>query len=584
MSTILNKGDDFKEFSVQFFIENNDNAEIYRIKDLDGKTRRLKLYPYKDLEQYRFSSNNLLREIEILATLNHPSIIKLVDNGEIVINGDKFLYLITDFISGESLLDKLKREGPLNPYNAISIIIGLLETIEYLHKLDDPVIHNDICIENVILNYANGENPVLTNFSSAVYFSKSSKSFSNGLLNPYYMAPEQFGGLTLLQSDLFSVGALLYHLCFGLPPWYKESYEPKDLFEKLNNIRKTPLSFHSNHMEVFDKYFLNVLKKALSIDFNERFKTTNEFISALKRESDIKLSVEDNSDSNSIKGDIKKGNGFKDIAGMNDLKEILTNDVIRAINEKDLYESYGLTIPNGLLLYGPPGCGKTFISEKFAEEIGFNFMKLNPSDVKSKYINATEEIIKTIFTEAKEQSPSVLFFDEFDSLVPSRDNNLHHMNASTVNEFLAQMSNCGEKGIFIIAATNRPDKIDTAVLRAGRIDKKVYVAPPDKLAREEMFKIYLKKRPTDFSIDYIVLSQMTEFFVASDIKFIVDEASRVALKSGKRISQDILQKIINDYNPSITRKDLQYYEDLRARIEDKRQEQQTRKPLGFRKD
>lgn len=584
MSNILQKAEDFNGFSIQFYIETNDDAEIYRVKDNEGKIKRLKIYPFETLSQLRFCENNLLREVEILAKINHPSIIKLIENGEVIHKGKKYIYLITDFISGESLLDKLKREGILNPYNAISIAINLLETIDYLHNIDDPIIHNDISLENVILSYLNGENPILSNFSSAVYFSKSGRTFYSGLLNPYYMAPEQFNGITMPQSDLFSVGALIYHLCFGFPPWFNESSNKDELIHKLLNSRKSELSFFSNHIETFDNYFLDVIKKSLAIDINNRYKSAKEFISALKRESDVQLSSDSMKNEGLIKSHSKTAkNGFADIAGMRELKEILTNDVIKAISEKELYESYGISIPNGMLLYGPPGCGKTFISEKFAEEIGFNFLKLNPSDVKSKYINESEEIIDKIFKEASEHAPSVLFFDEIDSLVPNRDNNLHHMNASTVNEFLAQMSNCGDKGIFIIAATNRPDKIDPAILRTGRIDKKVYVSPPDKKAREEMFKLYLKSRPTDFSVNYLELANKTEYFVSSDIKFIIDESSRFALKSKSRISQEIILKIISDFVPSISKESLKYYEDMKNKLEDKPQQTTTRRPIGFKK-
>ena len=158
------------------------------------------------------------------------------------------------------------------------------------------------------------------------------------------------------------------------------------------------------------------------------------------------------------------------------------------------------------------------------------------------------------------------------------------MNASTVNEFLSQMSNCGDRGIFIIAATNRPDKIDTAILRAGRIDKKIFVSPPDDKAREQMFRLYLKLRPIDFSIDYSILSTKTEFWVSSDIKFIVDEASRISLKKKGRITQEVLLTAIEEYVPSISREGHKYYEIMRDKMEDKSQQPQTRRPVGFKKN
>jgi len=241
---------------------------------------------------------------------------------------------------------------------------------------------------------------------------------------------------------------------------------------------------------------------------------------------------------------------------MKKLKEILYNDVIRALNERDLFQKYGITIPNGMLLYGPPGCGKTFISERFAEEIGFNFIELKPSDIKSKYINETEEQIKNIFNEAEKNSPTIIFIDEFDAIVPNRQGNLHHMNASAVNEFLAQMSNCSGRGIFIIAATNLPEQIDPAVLRTGRIDRIIYVPPPDKEARDAMFRIYLKKRPVDLAVNYEKLAENTKNYVSSDIKFIVDEASREALKKESRITQKILENVIINNPPSVNAEQL----------------------------
>lgn len=575
----LKKGEAIKGFSIQFFIEKNDGAEIYRVKDKEGALRRFKLYPMQYLAKSRFLDGDLLNEIAILSQINRPEIERLIDNGELTIDGGKYIYIVTDFISGETCLERLRREGTLNPYSVIPFVLSILETIEYLHEQKDPIIHNDISIENIVLSYTGRkEIPILTNFSSAIRFSQSTKSFVPDLLNPFYMAPEQMNGMTLPQSDLFAVGALMYQLCFGIPPWFVESDSRDELIDKLQICRKKPLSFTSNHLGVFDDHLLDVIKKTLALDINQRFKTAREFSKALKRE----IVVADTSDGLRKKPEQKKGAGFADIAGMKELKDILSNDVIRAINEKELYSSYGVTIPNGILLYGPPGCGKTFISEKFAEEIGFNFLKLNPSEVKSKYINATEENIGNIFKEAEEQAPTVLFFDEIDALVPSRDDNLHHMNASSVNEFLAQMSNCAERGIFIIAATNRPDKIDSAILRTGRVDKKIFVAPPDFEARKEMLELYLKKRPTDFTIDYSVLAEKTKFFVASDIKFIVDEASREALKTKSRISHDLLDKVILDFIPSISSKDLNYYEQMRNKLQLKSEDNEGRRPIGFR--
>jgi len=244
--------------------------------------------------------------------------------------------------------------------------------------------------------------------------------------------------------------------------------------------------------------------------------------------------------------------------------------VIDALNDKERYAEYGLTIPNGMLLYGPPGCGKTFFAEKTAEEIGFNFYQIKPSDIQSKFVNASQENIKKLFDVARENAPSIIFIDELDALVPSRDtSNISHMNTSAVNEFLAQMNNCGEDGIFVIGATNRPNAIDPAILRSGRLDKHIYLPPPDFEARKLMFELYLKKRPVEIGLDYVKLAKATENYVSSDIKFLSDEASRMALKENSRITKEIILETIRNNRPSISLQELNSYLAIKAKMEGK---------------
>lgn len=141
------------------------------------------------------------------------------------------------------------------------------------------------------------------------------------------------------------------------------------------------------------------------------------------------------------------------------------------------------------------------------------------------------------------------------------------MNTSAVNEFLAQMNNSGENGVFVIDATNRPHAIDPAVLRSGRLDKHIYLPPPDSNARESLFELYLNKRPIELGLQYDVLSNMTENYVSSDIKFICDEAARNELKSNSKISFEILSSVIENRKSSISTKDLANYELIRKRFE-----------------
>ena len=250
---------------------------------------------------------------------------------------------------------------------------------------------------------------------------------------------------------------------------------------------------------------------------------------------------------------------------MEELKQQMREEVIEPLHNPEEYHRYGVTIPNGMLLYGPPGCGKTFFAKHFAEEVGFNFMCITPATLKSRYVNATQENIAKMFKEAVENAPTVIFIDEMNELVPNRDDGkVHEMSRSAVNEMLAQMDRTGEKGVFIIGATNYPNMIDPAILRAGRLDKKYYVGVPDSDARMALFKLYLKKRPYDFGLDYNQLADMTQGYVSADIQLIVNDASRNALRQHSKITMDLLKTAILNTKPSLSINELRKYERIRS--------------------
>ena len=241
----------------------------------------------------------------------------------------------------------------------------------------------------------------------------------------------------------------------------------------------------------------------------------------------------------------------------------MREEVIDPLHNPEEYHRYGVTIPNGMLLYGPPGCGKTFFAKHFAEEVGFNFMQVTPATLKSKWINATQENIAAMFHEAEANAPTIIFIDELDDLLKDRSL-AEDKGMSGINEFLAQMDRTGEKGIFIIGATNKPDVLDPAVLRAGRLEKKYYLGVPDKAAREALFKLYLEKRPYDFGLDYGLLADMTHNYVSADIQLIVNDASRAALKAHSKITMELLQNAISKVKQSISDNELKKYERIRA--------------------
>jgi transitional endoplasmic reticulum ATPase len=515
---ILSKGQVIDDkYTVTFFLKKGSYAESYRVKDKEKTTKLLKLFSYSKLHRTQFDQSGDVLEIEILKKLKHPNIVKLIDSGNLLIENQKFAYAILDFISGETLADKMKREQTFNPYEAKDIILGVLNGLNYLHNQQNPIIHNDITNLNVMLDLSGQVSvPKIIDFGYARFLSQTNKDFQKEGLNPFYSANETFNKVFSVQSDIFSVGALYYHLLVGLPPWFVELSKFKSDTVKLEDAvlkeREKPLQVVSSDSKIEANTF-NIIAKALQPDAENRFKNLKEFIQAVNGEMVVENPVlEKSAQSTQTLKSVKKGEGFKSIAGMTELKETIQLDIIDAILNPEEYKKDNIGIPNGMLLYGPPGCGKTFFAEKMAEEIGFNFYQIKPSDIQSKWVNASQENIKNLFEEARKNAPSIIFLDELDALVPNRnDSNVNHMNTSAVNEFLAQMNNSGDDGVFIIGATNRPNAIDPAILRSGRLDKHIYLPPPDYEARKALFELYLKSKETiDLGINYDLLAQLTE--------------------------------------------------------------------------
>jgi transitional endoplasmic reticulum ATPase len=358
-----------------------------------------------------------------------------------------------------------------------------------------------------------------------------------------------------------------------MPPYYvnlpQYQADRDSIVDILLYERQKPLPMLIKDKPGLDEQLVNTLRKALSNDIDCRFRSADEFIRALNNEMMVEAIPSRNKakTKKQEKDRPKTGNGFADVAGMDELKEQMRLEVIDALNEPERYKEYGITIPNGMLLYGPPGCGKTFFAKKFAEEVGFNFMLKTPADLKSRYVNATQENIKAMFAEAYEKAPTIIFIDEINELVPNRSGNIHEMAESAVNEMLSQMDRTGEKGVFIIGASNLPQKIDPAILRAGRLEKHYYVGPPDFTARKLLFEKCLQKRKAvDFGINYDVLANMTEYYVSADIQLIVDDAARKALYRREILTMQILEETVRNKKSSLSYDQIKQYEEIREKF------------------
>lgn len=592
----FNKNDKIASYTVTFPHKQSSYAETYRVKDGNGKTRFLKLINYSKLSHNQIDDNGCVIEVELAKQLNHPNLCKYIDSGNLMLNGGQCAYLVTEYISGETLSQRIIRDGDLSVYEIKQIAKAVLSALSYLHQLPEPVTHGEVTIQNVLLNLVGSIDDLkLIDLGHACFLNQKPAKPDLRELNAFYLAPERFSGVCQVQSDLYAVGVMMYQLLYGALPWFIDISRIKGI-DKVDAIlaeRDKELELPQIEKYELDAQLVNCIVKALSYDVEDRFQTADDFIKAIDgsviigRQSTKRkiLSSELPALSDAVKiSSLKKGEGFAAIAGMDDLKELLREEVIEPLHNPEEYKRYGVTIPNGMLLYGPPGCGKTFFAKHFAEEVGFNFMCITPATLKSRYVNATQENIAKMFKEAEEKVPTIIFIDEINELVPNRESDVHEMSRSAVNEMLAQMDRTGERGIFIIGATNYPHTIDPAILRAGRLDKKYFIGVPDKNARKALFKLYLEKRPYDFGIDYEILAARTENYVSADIQLIVNDAARNALKQHSRITMALLLAAIQGTLPSLNIEEIRRYDKIRAKLAGELSEKQNneRSHIGFK--
>ena len=570
------------------------SAETYRVKDTSGKTCFLKLINYSKLNRNQIDDNGRVIEVEIAKLLHHHNLCQFVDSGNMMMNGSQYAWFVTEFVSGETLSQRIIRDDEISVYEIKTIAKAVLSALSFLHSQPIPVIHNEVTMQNVFLNLVGElQDLKLIDFGYARFLNQSPAKPNLDELNPFYLAPERFSGVCSVQTDLYSVGAMMYHLLYGELPWFLDVSRKhgQDVIDSILAERDKELELTKEDKYELDDQLLNVIVKSLSYDSEDRFQSADEFTKAIDGEVKIerqstkrKILSQQQSDNTLTSSAIKKrGEGFSAVAGMEKLKQQMREEVIEPLHNPEEYHRYGVTIPNGMLLYGPPGCGKTFFAKHFAEEVGFNFMCITPATLKSRYVNATQENIAKMFKEAEENAPTVIFIDEMNELVPNRDDgNVHEMSRSAVNEMLAQMDRTGEKGIFIIGATNYPNMIDPAILRAGRLDRKYYIGVPDTEARMALFKLYLKERPYDFGLDYHQLADMTQGYVSADIQLIVNDASRNALRQHSKITMELLTDAITNTAPSLSNNELRKYERIRAMMNGEEMKKSDDRPrIGF---
>lgn len=226
---------------------------------------------------------------------------------------------------------------------------------------------------------------------------------------------------------------------------------------------------------------------------------------------------------------------FKDVGGMDAIKEEIGMKIIHPLTHPELYAAYGKKAGGGILMYGPPGCGKTHLARATAGEIRASFMVIAITDVLDMWIGKSERNLHELFEQARRNRPCVMFFDEVDALAASRNDMRHQAGRNLINQFLSEMDGieASNDGLLILAATNAPWHVDSAFRRPGRFDRILFVPPPDRPARAAIMRILTTGKPIS-DIDYEQIAKKTDSFSGADLKAVVDMAIESKLKEAMK--------------------------------------------------
>ena len=228
---------------------------------------------------------------------------------------------------------------------------------------------------------------------------------------------------------------------------------------------------------------------------------------------------------------------FEEVAGADEEKEEL-QEIIDFLKNPTKYNKLGAKIPSGVLLIGPPGTGKTLLARAVAGEAGCPFFSISGSDFVELYVGVGAARVRDLFDRAKRNRPSIVFIDEIDAVGRQRGTGLgggHDEREQTLNQLLVEMDGFGvNEGVIVIAATNRSDILDPALLRPGRFDRQIYVGYPDVKGREEILKVHSRKKPLGPDIDLKVIAKSTVGFTGADLENLLNEAALLAARKGKK--------------------------------------------------
>ncbi len=569
------KGEKIGKYVINSFIKKGIVAESYTVLGPDDMMYFMKLYQLQSIPHEQLFEGKEVYEIQLCKELNtedNVNVVRYVENGETRKGNTVYHYLVTEFYRGMLLHEAVKEEGPFDLEDAVQITMCVLSGLSFIHSR--ALIHNDIRPSNIMLQELDDGMlmPTILDLGHISYMVKGRPTFPVEDLMPFFRAPETFRSVYTVKSDIFSTGALLYYLLFGKAPWEVDlvltSNSKSAVKEAVKQARRKDLVLETDTVKLPD-YMKAILLKALARKPENRFGSADEFaqnlleqvmpeLAKLMEETETNApQAEEQSQVNSgplITFKKGSGSGFDNVTGRDELKEQLRKEVLFAMHNPEKAKQYKLPAINGVLLYGPPGCGKSLVLVSFAEELGFNYSIIKGAEMGHIYQEGVLDNLQRVFDAAEIKSPFVLCFDEIEFVAPNPNADGEGSNITPqIAAFFSMLNNCSKKGILVVATTNRPDLIDQAIMRVGCFDRVFFVPQPDFEARKDIFMDHLQDRPCD-ELDFDELAKMSDDFNAGDITEAVTEAAMTAAYNDVPISQKILIDVLKYKNPTYSTK------------------------------
>ena len=570
------KGEKIGKYVINSFIKKGAVAESYTVLGPDDMMYFMKIYELQSIPREQLFEGKEVYEIQLCKELNsedYANVVRYVDNGEVKKSNVVYHYLVTEFYRGITLYDAVRNEGRFDLEDAVQITLCVLSGLSFIHSR--ALIHNDIRPSNIMLQELDDGMlmPTIIDLGHISYMVKGRPTFADEDLMPYFRAPETFRSVYTVKSDIFSTGALLYFLMFGKSPWEEMDLRPfngdkKKIADAVKKARKQDLILETDEVKL-PAYMKAILLKAMAKKPEDRFGSAAEFAQDLMQqvmpelakrmeegEPNTQQEEEQEQDNKAPIITFKKGSGsgFDNVTGRDELKEQLRKEVLFALQNPEKAKLYKLPAINGVLLYGPPGCGKSLVLESFAEELGFNYSIIKGVEMGHIYQQGVLDNLQRVFDAAEIKAPFVLCFDELEFIAPNPNGDGEEGNITPqISAFFGMLNHCSEKGILVVATTNRPDLIDQAIMRVGCFDRVFFVPQPDFEARKDIFMDHLKDRPCE-ELDYDELAKISDDFNAGDITEAVNEAAMTAAYNDVPISQKILVDVLKYKNPTYSTK------------------------------